>query len=412
MAGFHRQPGKERFIRGIRQPAAARALVVRCGDFQAAVVSLDMLAVSRDVAGRVGAQVEKATGISSARVWVCATHSHSMPTLRYCRQWGAIDADYLARTEKAVVRAVAAAADDLAPAQLRVGRATADGANFNRTTDQWRAEEAFDADATADQRWLDRHLHVVKAERAKGKPDLLWYHFSAHPVCYTDDQAGPDWPGLVAEQIERQTKLRPSLLQGHCGDVNPGPGKPWLGVAEDVAAKVSDAIARALDSAEPIAAEPLQAADSPSSLPLDLELFGRWIEQYRSEPEKCQRGRWVDARFAADWFEGAQRWNMQSRWLTVPLGGLRIGPLALVFHPAELYSYYGLTIRRQSPAAHTLVVGYANDCIGYLADPKAYEAGEYAALTVPKILDLPPFEPAAAGALKKAALQMLDQLWS
>ena len=52
----------------------------------------------------------------------------------------------------------------------------------------------------------------------------------------------------------------------------------------------------------------------------------------------------------------------------------------MVFHPAELYSYYGLEIRRDAPFAHTLVVGYADDILGYLPDPKAYQAGEYAAI--------------------------------
>ena len=65
----------------------------------------------------------------------------------------------------------------------------------------------------------------------------------------------------------------------------------------------------------------------------------------------------------------------------------------MVFHPAELYSYYGLAIRRDSPLADTLVVGYTDGMIGYLPDPEAYRAGEYSAVIVPKILDYPPFAP-------------------
>ena len=69
----------------------------------------------------------------------------------------------------------------------------------------------------------------------------------------------------------------------------------------------------------------------------------------------------------------------------------QLGEVGLLFHPAELYSYYGLEIRRDSPFENTLVFGYTDDFIGYLTDPNAYETSEYAAIVVPKITDLPPF---------------------
>jgi hypothetical protein len=53
-------------------------------------------------------------------------------------------------------------------------------------------------------------------------------------------------------------------------------------------------------------------------------------------------------------------------------------------------------------------VGYANDIIGYLPDPKAFVAGEYAAITVPKILDLPPFQPEAAQILASRAVELAN----
>jgi hypothetical protein len=46
MGGFHRRPNNPRVITGIREPTAARVLVLACGDTQVAVVSLDVLDVS------------------------------------------------------------------------------------------------------------------------------------------------------------------------------------------------------------------------------------------------------------------------------------------------------------------------------------------------------------------------------
>ena len=48
----------------------------------------------------------------------------------------------------------------------------------------------------------------------------------------------------------------------------------------------------------------------------------------------------------------------------------------MLFHPGELYSYYGLAIRRDSPLRDTLVVGCADGSHRLPARPRAYELGE------------------------------------
>jgi len=43
-------------------------------------------------------------------------------------------------------------------------------------------------------------------------------------------------------------------------------------------------------------------------------------------------------------------------------------------------------------------------------DPKAYEAGEYAAIVVPKIMDLPPFRSDVGRKLTATALELLSRV--
>ena len=410
MAGFHREPGNERRITGIRRPTAVRALVLKHGDTRAAIVSADICAVSPEFAAQVQRRVSDRVGIPASGVRVMATHTHSMPSFRFCRQWGAIPPDYMAKVQDDIVEAVALAQADLAPAELRVGNARVVGGNFNRTTPTWKTDEQFDHQATDADRWLDTMLHVLLFERAADKQDLLWYHFSAHPVCYTDDNAGPDWPGLVTERVKNEQNLVPSFLQGHCGDVNPGDGNPWLGVPEKVAEAVHAGIKRALDEAKPVKVDLLRFKTARIQLPLDIPLFLARLEQYQKDPSKCTSGSYVDARFAADWAESAARWDPNRTTVAASICALQMGSVGMLFHPAELYSCYGLSIRRDSPLEKTLVVGYTDDCIGYLPDPNAYKAGEYAALTVPGILDLPPFTPEAGRQLTAAAVGLLREV--
>ena len=410
MAGFHRPPGKERRITGIRRKSEARAIVLRHGQTEAVLVSLDITGVSREMTRRVQTRIAEKLSVEAANIRICATHTHSMPTCRFYLQWGAVSPEYTSLVEQRIVEAVAIAKADAAPAELLVGKSRAVGGNFNRTTGNFKTDEHFGKDSTDDERWLDTMVHVLRFERGGDKPDLLWYHFSSHPVCFSDGLAGPDWPGLVAAIVHEKYKISPSFLQGHCGDVNPGDGKIWIDKAEPSAAAVFAAIQRAMDQMTTVKVDSLHVKTSDFGLPLDVELFKQWLDEYRKDAANCKDGSWVDARFAKAWYEDSVKQDLKRTHLPVPLSAMRIGSVGLVFHATELYSYYGLEIRRDSPLSDTLVVGYADDSVGYAPDPGAYKAGEYAAIVVPKILELPPYTPVAARAMSCAAVELLQKV--
>ena len=410
LAGFHRSPGNERLITGIRQPTAARALVLRLCDVQVALISLDIIGVSAKYAAEVHRSVSRETGIPAENVRICATHTHSMPAFRYLRQWGKLPEEYAGKTQQSIVQAVKLANADLAPAELYLGKSVAKGGNFNRTSGTWKTESQFDDQSDEDERWLDSTVHTLRFVRGEGKSDVLWYHFSAHPVCYTDGLAGPDWIGGVAQKVQESEKVTPGFLQGHAGDVNPGDGNPWIGDPVKTSDAVYAAVRRAVSSAESIAVKEIRSLTSKFEAPLDMARLRNELEAYRANPEKCNSGPWVDAPFAADWFETAKNWDFDPPVWPTPISALQLGPVGFLFHSTELYSYYGLAIRHASPFKDTLVVGYADDIIGYVTDPKAYDAGEYAAITVPKIVNIPPFTKSAGQDLASAAGRLLKRL--
>jgi hypothetical protein len=215
---------------------------------------------------------------------------------------------------------------------------------------------------------------------------------------------------LVSQRLLEGDNLHASFLQGHIGDVNPGGGDPWLGVPEDVADRVAAAVRRAVDGARQVTLDRLHLHTREVQLPLDLKRLGQWLAEYREDPSKCTGGHWVDARFAEDWFASASKWDMGRTTLPIQLTAMQLGDVGLLMHPAELYSFYGLAIRRDSPFDDTLVVGYTDDVIGYLSDPAAYEADEYSAIVVPKICDLPPYRPDTAAVFTSEAIDSLKRL--
>ena len=56
---------------------------------------------------------------------------------------------------------------------------------------------------------------------------------------------------------------------------------------------------------------------------------------------------------------------------------LRIGDLALVSAPGELFVELGLEIKRRSPFGQTMVLELANDGIGYIPTRRAFDEGAY-----------------------------------
>jgi neutral ceramidase len=407
LGGFHRAPGNERRVQGIRQKSNVRVIVLQHQGVQVALISLDVCGVGHAMATRIRSMVARQTRIPADNIRLCATHTHSTPGFLYLRQWGAISIEYMATVEKQTMRAVASACEDIGPAELSLGTSRAIGANFNRTTMTWKNDDQFTTESTDQERWLDTMLHVLHFQRTGDRKDLLWYHFSAHPVCFADELAGPDFPGMVAERLEQSHELSPSLLQGHAGDVNPGDGSPWRGDAEETTHGVYDAISLALENTTRVKIDRLISNRRPFAFPLDMRLFAEWLSAYKQDPGSCEKGQWVDARFAKAWFDDNKNRDLEQSTLVRSISSLMLGPVGIAFHPTELYSFYGLSIRTRSPSPTTLVVGYTDGLIGYLADPTAYNTGDYGAFTVPKILDYPPFQPEAAGALSEALVRLI-----
>jgi hypothetical protein len=410
LAGFHYAPGKERVVTGIRQPAQVRALALRFGDATAVILSLELCAVSRAFARRLQGRIQRDAGHSKAFVRVCATHTHSMPTLRPFLQWGDVSESYERDVESRAVEAARAALADLSEADCYIGKQGVRGGNFNRTTDTWKTDEVFTGESADTERWLDTLLQALYFQRAGNKKPILWYHFCAHPVCFGDGQAGPDWPGIVAQRIHAADGIEPGFLQGHIGDVNPGDGTPWIGDPEETVAAVAPAVHHAMGHGDLVMIGEMTFIESEARLDYDLERFENDLEMYRQDPEQCSSGVWVDAEFAKAWFERVSGRPPGEPALRVPVSALRLGSLALLFHPAELYSFYGLPIRTGSPFPHTLAVGYCDDFAGYLTDPKAYEQNEYAAVVVPKILGLPPFGRETARSFAQQCAEVLRSL--
>jgi hypothetical protein len=63
--------------------------------------------------------------------------------------------------------------------------------------------------------------------------------------------------------------------------------------------------------------------------------------------------------------------------LRAEVQGMRIGPLALITFPGELFAEVGLRIKQRSPFPNTFVAGYSNGSIGYAPTADSYDKEAY-----------------------------------
>jgi hypothetical protein len=92
---------------------------------------------------------------------------------------------------------------------------------------------------------------------------------------------------------------------------------------------------------------------------------------------------------------------------------LRIGPMAFVGLPGEIFSSIGRAIKEASPLSepYTLLAGWTNDNVGYVPDHQAYGVATYEADTAARWYGYPaPWAPEAGDLLREAALRALARV--
>ena len=77
MAGYYHARGAD----GVLDPLFSKAMVVESDGERAALVTLDLISVTRAITDQARAEIEKATGIKGGHVMISATHAHTGPEL-------------------------------------------------------------------------------------------------------------------------------------------------------------------------------------------------------------------------------------------------------------------------------------------------------------------------------------------
>jgi hypothetical protein len=114
------------------------------------------------------------------------------------------------------------------------------------------------------------------------------------------------------------------------------------------------------------------------------------------------------SRFGVEWTgQMLADLDTRSETLTTEVQAVRVGDAYLVTNGSELFTSLALDVRCRWPYGDLMIVGYANDSLGYVPDAYDVERRSYAAYQSPKFKNQFPFTATSGGVLVQGMLDAL-----
>lgn len=402
---------------GVHDDLHTRALVLESAGRTLAIVSCDAIGIpSGAFTTRVRRLVGEATGIAPEGILLAATHAHSTPWTLHLLD-AEIDGHWLETWAHQVASAVALAHRRLAPAQAFFWREDLPLAENRRVPcsdgrvyRNWRRPKPA---PPVRQHPMDPELGLLWVEHRDGRPLAVLSNYAMHPVTVmTVPYYSADFPGVATRLVERVygESFVALFTNGAAGDVNPPNVRDRWQDAEQTGIALGGAILRGCGLAQLRLHR--QGEEAPPREGVALAAVARAIHPpFREIPAELLPAAGNDAGGAArrnPALLAARLARLAEEDEPLELQALRIGELALVGVPGELFCAIGLRIKERSPVPHTLIAGYANNWLSYFPTPIAFEEGDYEVMVAPWSR----YTAAAGEQIEQTALELLRACWS
>lgn len=406
----------------IKDPLFANTIVVAQGERKIAVISLDLLMITRKYVELIRYELHSRWGFEPDAVMIHATQNHKAPSLGHFK----ISEDYAGIPEaldwlrggderyhpfavERIIASVEAALDALKPVSIGCGSGVEGRLAFNRRMvmkDGSISMPNASGPAAPLSRYvegpMDPDLGVV-AFRSEDEPvSALLLHYTCHPV----HQLGhffisADWPGAWTNEMKAShgENCVSVVLNGACGNIN-----PWDPYAEK---PLDDAgvMGSRLGVSSNGVIDTIEFRDDAvldwKIVHLDIPL--RKVNEADLEAARCYiadnpHPRWLtDVVLDDKWVYASGMVDLHEQYERNPLYRyeiqvLRIGDAALVGLPGEPFSEGGLAIKLGSPTPYT-IIAHNTQFAGYIPTKEAFLRGGYETTTsnwskfVPDALD-------------------------
>jgi len=357
---------------GVHDLLYAKAFVVDNGAQQAAIITCDLLGLHKRFVDSVRTEIQAATGINGRNVMLACSHTHAGPATMFLQDCGEPDEAWMMILREQLVAVTQTAHAARQPAQFGAGRGRFSAGVHNRRAP---------GDIT------DPEVGILRVTDKQGAPLAILVNYACHPTCLTGDNQlfSAEYPGYLTDQVQRETGAITFFITGAIGDV--GPAERGWPVYEAIGSGLAATVLSTLPTIALEEWHTLAVTTKLLTLPLlplpTSEQLTQFLDQHQTpltEAEQTQD--WVHAKIQLAMQHWAERTRVaigeeQSPSVETEVQVMRLGDIALISAPGELFVELGLALKYGSGIKQTFICGFANDNIGYIPARRAYPHGGY-----------------------------------
>jgi len=386
---------------GVHDDLYVKAVVMSDSTNTVAIAACDSLSVSRSTVIKAREIAAERTGISPSDIMVCATHTHEGGPVANALGSKA-DSRYLEMLVHQIATAICEAKRRSSEAQVCFGAGEVSGVSFNRRFRMKDGKVAThpgkgNTDIVAPAGSIDPILGVMGVKTMVGTFMGALIDFSMHCTVMGGSLYSADYPHYLSETVRRVLGEGSVIvfLNGACGDVtqvdnlNPRPpefGEEW---ARRIGTALGGEAVKILATANYV--KDHYGVEAKSSIPR-ISLRDVSAEENRWAREMLEKGQGLP--FTERIFgmkpASAEIEKVYAREIILLLDekkkestveaeiqAIRVGPIALVGVPGELFASLGLKIKQATGFEHIFIVELANGCVGYIPTAEAFAEGGY-----------------------------------
>lgn len=388
MAGY----GTLRYSTNLLDPLYATCIAFTQGEDTVLLYTQDLLFAFRNVVLLLREKLTEELNIPEERILICGTHTHSAPDMNSGDP--AIEA-YKPEYLEGMAQAARAALADRVPATLFGTKAYTQGLNFIRH--YCRSDGTVMGDNFGDfskapivghAEESDNEMVLVKIAR-EGKQDILIVNWQAHPSKTGGSKKqdmSADFPGVVRTQIEERTDLLCAYFTGAAGNHNASSRIPEEHNNLDhmgVGAALADVAIAALPDMKPIGGTGIVTNQRRYEHDVNhaeedrLDIATEILNQWRQIGDVAQMNKiaWANgfhSVYHCSAIAGRPQYPSRS---PMELDTFRVGELAFVNAPCEMFSRTGKHLKARSPFEITVICSCANQNFSYFATKDAFDYG-------------------------------------
>ena len=346
----------------VLDPLFARAAAFEQDGERYILMSCECLGLSREIVGDAENVLQRDCNIPPSHLTLVSIHTHTGPAMKYHGGCGEVCPDYVRTVPEKIVSACRAALDDLKEVtDLRFYRAP--------IQKQWAYNRACAENP------VDGQTRFFQIDR-RDAPPMVLASYACHAVCQGNIRGiSADYPGKVCAELEERG-FKALYLNGACGDID-----PIRCAKEERPARLTgfaDTLCLGMEGESvslPLTVSGGQVEAKLKLQPLNPEDIRRMAEAANQQETDPPGG----GRVAREWErEMLETYDpdkteeaFHARYLS--LGGIMIAAL-----PFETYTLTGMLIRQALGNDDALVLGCAEEMLGYLPTMDDYDRGSYA----------------------------------